>query len=340
MNSPLLPILEIGLPTGIVKPFAKQVATDVGPLVRTSLTDLQINLGKLCNQTCTHCHVDAGPTKIRENMDLSTADRVVELALACDSLTTIDLTGGAPELNPHFRTMVKRFRDANLRVIDRCNLTVLSEPSQTEPQQPDLAEFLARHEVDVVASLPCYLQDNVDGQRGNGVFQRSINGIRKLNSLGYGNRLRLDLVFNPTSPSLPPDQQQLEADYKRELKARYDIEFNSLLCITNIPIKRYAKFLEKQGLLEDYMRLLYENYRSSAAKHVMCKSMLSISWDGTLHDCDFNQMLEIPVGEREPTKIFDIESLSHFVDERIAVADHCYGCTAGAGSSCSGAILS
>ncbi len=340
MNSPLLPVVDRGLLTGMVEPFAKHIAATNGSLVRTSLTELQINLGKLCNQTCTHCHVDAGPTKTRENMAESTAERILQLALTSDSIQTVDLTGGAPELNPHFRNLVKRFRDANLRVLDRCNLTVLSEPSQNPPQQACLAEFLAENHVEIVASLPCYLEDNVDGQRGNGVFARSIDGIRKLNSLGYGDRLRLDLVFNPTAPVLPPNQEQLQSDYKRELKARYGIEFTSLLCITNLPVNRYAKYLKKQGKLGEYMQLLFENFNPVAAEQVMCKSMLSIGWDGTLYDCDFNQMLEIPVGGKRHTTVFEIDSFDQYLDQEIAVADHCYGCTAGSGSSCSGAIHS
>lgn len=335
--SSLLPVIDAGLPTGIVEAFSKRVQQTGGPLVRHTLTDLQINLGKLCNQTCTHCHVEAGPTKTRENMDGKTAERILRLAADCPGLKTVDLTGGAPELNPNFKPMVETFRQRGHRVIDRCNLTILSEPGQE-----DLAQFLANNQVDVVASLPCYLEDNVDGQRGSGVFDRSISGLQKLNELGYGrpeSGLRLDLVFNPTGPSLPPNQSSLEADYKRELKTRFDIDFNQLLAITNIPIKRYAKYLKKLGKLDDYMRLLAENFNPVAAQHVMCRSLISISWDGVLYDCDFNQMLEIPIGAAERQTIWDIESLTQFMDQRIAVADHCYGCTAGAGSSCGGTIV-
>ena len=224
--SSILPIIDAGLPTGIVEPFAARVGRDAETLIRDSLTELQINLGKLCNQTCTHCHVDAGPTKTAENMTPKTAKRIIELVDACESLTTIDLTGGAPELNPSFRSLVTHFRGSGLRVIDRCNLTILSEPGQE-----DLSEFLASHQVDIVASLPCYLEDNVDAQRGSGVFERSINGLQQLNALGYGQDngpLKLNLVFNPTGPTLPPDQASLESDYKRELKKRYTVEFNHL----------------------------------------------------------------------------------------------------------------
>lgn len=335
--SSLLPVIDAGLPTGIVEPFAKRVQREGGPLVRHCLTDLQVNLGKLCNQTCTHCHVDAGPTKTRENMDASAAERVVELSRDCDSLTTVDLTGGAPELNANFRMLVSTFRERGLRVIDRCNLTILSEAGFEW-----LGDFLAEQRVDVVASLPCYLEDNVDAQRGSGVFGRSIDALQTLNELGFGREgsgLRLDLVFNPTGPSLPPDQSQLEADYKRELKARYQIEFNHLLAITNIPIKRYAKFLLKKGKLDEYMRLLAGSFNPTAAERVMCRSLLSIGWDGSIYDCDFNQMLEMRVGGQSDPTIWNIDSLDAFVDQRIAVADHCYGCTAGAGSSCGGVVL-
>ncbi len=336
--SSLLPVIDAGLPTGVVEPFADRVAREEESLVRHALTDLQINLGKLCNQTCTHCHVEAGPTKTRENMDAATAQRIVELAAECETLQTVDLTGGAPELNPNFRPLVTVFRNAGLRVIDRCNLTILSEPGFE-----DLGQFLADNQVDVVASLPCYLEDNVDAQRGSGVFARSIDALKLLNRLGYGRQasgLRLDLVFNPTGPSLPPDQTRLEADYKRELAARYEIEFNHLLAITNIPIKRYAQFLFKRGQLDSYMQLLAENFNALAARHVMCRTLLSIGWDGEIFDCDFNQMLEMPVGGAQPLNIWDIESFDAFVHQRIAVADHCYGCTAGAGSSCGGAVVS
>jgi radical SAM/Cys-rich protein len=337
--SELLPVIDAGLPVGIVPPFAQRLRDETGEVLqRGKVTELQINLGKLCNQTCTHCHVEAGPTKKRENMDAETAERILDLAAGCDSLATVDLTGGAPEMNPHFRKMVKAFRQRGLRVIDRCNLTIL-----TEPGYEDLAEFLAEQGVDVVASLPCYLEDNVDGQRGNGVFGRSIDGLGQLNQLGYGkadpsNPLTLDLVFNPTGPSLPPDQEQLQADYKREMHARYGIVFDQLYCITNIPIKRYAQYLNKRGKLNDYMRLLSDHFNAEAAQRVMCRSLVSISWDGLIYDCDFNQMLEMPIGGKEKTTIWDIDSFDHFAGRPITTADHCYGCTAGAGSSCSGAI--
>ena len=325
------------LPSGVVEPFADRLRRSGAALVRRELTELQINLGKLCNQACTHCHVEAGPTKTRENMNAATAARIVELAGRCESLQTIDLTGGAPELNPSFRDLVVAFRDRGLRVIDRCNLTIFSEPGyQWVP------EFLAQNRVDIVASLPCYLEDNVDGQRGRGVFGRSIDALIRLNDLGYGrdgSGLRIDLVYNPTGPALPPDQAKLQADYKRELAARYGIQFNHLLAITNIPIKRYAQYLRKQGKLESYLHLLADSFNAQASEHVMCRSLLSIGWDGAIFDCDFNQMLGMPAGNRQQPTVWNIDALDEFVDRPIATDDHCYGCTAGAGSSCGGAVV-
>lgn len=334
--SSILPIIDAGLPTGIVEPFASRVAREITTISRNNLTTLQINLGKLCNQTCTHCHVEAGPTKTAENMTEETANRICDLADQCDSIRSIDLTGGAPELNPNFRKLVQHFREKSLNVIDRCNLTILSEAGQE-----DLAEFLASHQVEVVASLPCYLEDNVDTQRGSGVFERSISGLRKLNDLGYGKNngeLRLNLVFNPTGPALPPNQQTLEKDYKRELKERYGIEFNRLYAITNIPIKRYATYLKKRGKLTDYLKMLEAAFNPLAAGEVMCREMLSISWEGHVFDCDFNQMLGMPATGKQPPTVWNIKSFTDFLNQRIAVADHCYGCTAGAGSSCGGAV--
>ncbi len=331
----ILPIIDSGQSTGLVEPFLEKLMAEGQPLVRQSITDLQINLGKLCNQACTHCHVEAGPTKTRENMDSRTADRVIELAKGCSQIKTIDLTGGAPELNPNFRRMVRAFREMDLRVIDRCNLTVLSEPGMEW-----LADFLREQQVDVVASLPCYLEDNVDLQRGSGVFKRSIEGLLRLNSLGFGqpgSDLSLNLVFNPTGPSLPPDQKTLEKAYQTELYQRYGIRFNHLLTITNLPVKRFAKFLSKRGDLEAYFQLLERNFNPVAANHVMCKTLLSISWDGKLYDCDFNQMLDLGLGASGLRTIWDIDDLNELTEQSICVADHCYACTAGAGSSCGGA---
>ncbi len=338
----ILPVINTGLPTNLVAPFAQRVAQTGTVMRRTAVQSLQINLGKLCNQTCTHCHVEAGPTKIRENMSEETASRVLELARGCEGLQVVDLTGGAPEMNPSFRHLVTELRRDGIQVIDRCNLTILQQPGYEWA-----APFLAEHQVIVVASLPCYLEDNVDGQRGNGVFRESIAALKQLNHLGYGaenSPLRLDLVFNPTGPSLPPEQAGLQADYKRELASRYGITFNNLLTITNIPIKRYAMFLAKQDKLVDYMKLLEDNFNDAAVPGVMCRSLLSISWDGSIYDCDFNQMIELPasISNTLPvatTTVWDIQSFDDFADRPIATADHCYGCTAGSGSSCGGALV-
>ena len=338
--STLLPIIDAGLPVGVIPRFDERLATLGKRLHRSQLSELQINLGKLCNQTCTHCHVEAGPTKKLENMNAATAQRIIELSKNCSSIKTVDLTGGAPEMNPNFRDLVTEFRRRGLRVIDRCNLTIL-----TEPGFQWVAAFLAEQGVDVVASLPCYLEENVDAQRGRGVFDRSIEGLQTLNKLGYGDPTlgrTLDLVYNPTGPSLPPDQSKLESDYKRELWDKYQIRFNRLLAITNIPIKRYANYLNKAGRLVTYMKLLESNFNESAVDHVMCRSLISIGWDGKIFDCDFNQMLEMPMQDQQsegnPT-IWNIDSLTQFIDSRITTADHCYGCTAGAGSSCGGSII-
>lgn len=335
---PLLPVIDSALPTGIVEPFAARVARQSTPMKRSTLRQLQINLGKLCNQTCTHCHVEAGPTRTRENMDRSTIERVIELARRCASLEVVDVTGGAPEMNPGFRHLVTEFRCRGIEVVDRCNLTIL-----TVEGYETLGKFLAEQGVTVVASLPCYLEENVDGQRGDGVFQRSITGLRQLNELGYGDPgsgLRLDLVYNPTGPSLPPPQDQLESDYRRELMRRFGVRFNRLLTITNIPIKRYARYLAKRERLTDYMKLLESSFNPQAAAAVMCRSLLSISWDGMIYDCDFNQMIELPAESRGPERptVWNVDSLDDFVGSRIATADHCYGCTAGAGSGCGGAL--
>lgn len=333
----MLPIVESGSSEGVVTPFSQRVRANGDRFLRRELTELQINLGKLCNQTCTHCHVDAGPTKRRENMTGEVAERIMSLAAETPSLETVDLTGGAPEMNPHFREMARTFRAAGLRVIDRCNLTILSEPGFEW-----VAPFLAEHGVDVIASLPCYLEDNVDSQRGNGVFDRSIAGLRRLNELGYavpnqsGDRLRLDLVYNPTGPHLPPDQKKLEVDYRRELRSRYEIEFDSLLAITNIPIRRYAQYLRKRGVYDDYLTMLADAFNPAAIDGVMCRSLVSIGWDGRIFDCDFNQMVDLSI---ESPTVWTVESLSDFVNRPIALADHCYGCTAGAGSSCSGSLV-
>ncbi|MDX2018984.1 MAG: arsenosugar biosynthesis radical SAM protein ArsS [Deltaproteobacteria bacterium] len=305
-------------------------------LRRDSVATLQINVGKRCNQACHHCHVDAGP-KRTEELQAHTAHRLMSL-MDDPQIETIDITGGAPELNAHFRTLVSRARSLGKQVIDRCNLTILFEPSME-----DLAEFLAANEVHVVASLPCYSAGNVDKQRGRGVFDKSIEALRRLNALGYGEHgspLQLDLVYNPQGPSLPPAQDKLEARYKLELAEHFDVSFGRLLTITNMPISRFAHTLERTGQYEAYMSLLVNHFNPDTVPALMCRSLVSVGWDGRVYDCDFNQMLELPAADRDartPT-LFEIDSLSDFVGARIAVADHCLGCTAGAGSSCGGAL--
>ena len=303
-------------------------------LKRDAITILQVNIGKRCNQACHHCHVESGPNRT-ENMELETVERLLELLHHEPQIHTVDITGGAPELNPHFRYFVKEIRKMGKQVIDRCNLTVFFEPGQS-----DTPEFLAENGIQIVASLPCYKEDNVDGQRGKGVFGKSITALEKLNALGYGSPssdLILNLVCNPVGEHLPPAQDELEADYQAHLKEAFGIEFNHLFTITNMPIKRYAHALERDGKMQDYMQLLIDNFNPQAAKEVMCTQLISIGWDGQIYDCDFNQMLEIPLNWQS-RNLWDIERFSN-IETGIAVANHCFGCTAGSGSSCGGSLL-
>ena len=305
------------------------------PLTATTVDTLQVNLGKLCNQACRHCHVDAGPQQTGDdvNMQSPTVDHLLTL-LSSAKIPTLDLTGGAPELNPNFRRLVLGARAAGTHVIDRCNLSVLFEPGQE-----DLAEFLATNRVEVVASLPYHKQDRTDRQRGAGVFDRSITGLKRLNTLGYGKRadLRLNLVFNPVGAYLPGDQNALEAEYKRELGDRHGIHFNHLYCITNMPINRFAQWLQRTGNLDAYMQTLIDAFNPRAVPSLMCRTLVSIAPNGRIHDCDFNQMLDIPLNRATPDHIhdFDADSLAR---RQITTGDHCLGCTAGAGSSCAGAV--
>lgn len=306
------------------------------PLQRGQLTALQVNVGRLCNQTCRHCHVEAGPRRT-EMMTQATAERVVELMdiAGTDHLQLVDITGGAPELNPVFRFLVRSARGRGLRVLDRCNLTVLFEPGQE-----DTARFLRDHGVEIVASLPCYTAENVDRQRGEGVFDQSIRALRLLNDLGYGREdsgLVLDLVYNPVGPFLPPSQAGLESDYRERLGEDFGVVFSNLFTITNMPIKRFLFDLKHAGKLEEYMALLVDSFNDHTVENVMCRSLLSIGWEGTIYDCDFNQMLELPAPRRART-IWDIRSLEAFGGGSIATGDHCFGCTAGAGSSCGGQL--
>ena len=307
--------------------------TDFPVIRRTELETLQVNLGYLCNQQCLHCHVDAGPRR-SEIMQLDAIDHVIEF-LKCQHIRTLDLTGGAPEMNPHFRMLVRHARELGVRVLDRCNLTILSEPGFE-----DITDFLAEYQVEVIASMPCYLAENVDSQRGKGVFGRSIEGLRRLNSVGYGydqSRV-LNLVYNPQGPSLPPSQAELEPDYKKALFENYGIVFNHLFTLANMPIKRFGSSLLSRGLFEDYMRTLKQAHRDDNLSTVMCRSLISVDWRGYVYDCDFNQMLGLDVGIGNGRKHLSELMNSNFNEQAIAVMDHCYGCTAGQGSSCGGAL--
>jgi radical SAM/Cys-rich protein len=316
------------------RPFERALA-DSGfwPLLATSIQVLQVNVGKLCNQTCHHCHVDAGPER-REVMSRETVQLCLDV-LAKTDIPTLDVTGGAPEMNPHFRWLVEEAGGLGRHVIDRCNLTIL-----LAPHFDDLPDFLARHRVEVVASLPCYLPANTDQQRGEGVFEKSITALRLLNQAGYGqpdSGLVLTLVHNPVGPSLPPAQAPLEEAYRRELSARHGVTFNRLFTITNMPISRFLDDLIRAGRYEEYMARLVAAFNPAAAAGVMCRTTLSVGWDGRLYDCDFNQMLDLELAPGMPRYIrdFDPELLS---GRPIMTAQHCYGCTAGCGSGCQGAI--
>jgi radical SAM/Cys-rich protein len=308
---------------------------DFPQIQRGRLTTVQANLGYVCNQTCLHCHVNAGPNR-KEVMQRETVEDVLAF-LERAAITKLDLTGGAPELNPHFRDIVCRARSLGVEVLDRCNLTVLSQPDQQ-----DLAQFLAEHRVGIIASLPCYLGDNVDAQRGNGVFEASLAGLRQLNALGYGrpgSGLGLNLVYNPQGAQLPPPQAALENAYHEHLKREYGIVFNGLFAIANMPINRFAKTLVRKGEYEGYLQTLRLAHQDANLEQVMCRSLISVDWQGFLYDCDFNQMLRIPLAGtgRPHSHIRDLDPAA-LVDGQIAVADHCYGCTAGQGSSCGGAL--
>ncbi len=299
-------------------------------LTREKTEILQVNLGKLCNQSCLHCHVEAGPNRT-ENMNQRTIERLIFLLKNSTGIKTIDITGGAPELNPNFKKLVTMSKAMEMEVIDRSNLTILFEPGQK-----DLAFFLAENKVRIIASLPCYLEDNVNAQRGKNVFTKSINAIRLLNSIGYGSEdLVLDLVFNPLGPNLPPSQKKLEELFKVELGKNFGIKFNSLFTITNMPIKRFLDDLKRINKLEEYMELLINSFNPESVKGVMCRSLISVGYDGKIYDCDFNQMLEIPLKKN----IWEISSLDEIQKESIIFGEHCFGCTAGEGSSCRGALV-
>ena len=303
------------------------------PLQAGSVEILQLNLGKLCNQVCHHCHVDAGPDR-REIMTRETLEHCLK-TVARHKISTVDLTGGAPEMNPDFRWFVRELRTLGANVIDRCNLTILMAPGFM-----DLPEFLAGQQVAIVASLPCYLEDNCDAQRGSGVFQSSIKALRRLNELGYGKcpELPLTLVYNPVGPSLPPSQVKLEAAYRKELQSRFGIEFTQLFTITNMPISRFLEDLLLSGHYEEYMHTLVDAFNPGAVAGLMCRNTLSVDWRGHLYDCDFNQMLDMPVDPCQPQHIRDFSTA--LSQRPIVTVPHCFGCTAGAGSGCQGATAS
>ena len=310
--------------------------TDFPEVTRNALEILQVNLGYLCNQSCLHCHVAAGPTR-KELMERENIQHILDV-LTRSSVQTLDLTGGAPEMNPMFRELVVAARERDITVIDRCNLTILLEPGFE-----DTAEFLAENEVQIVASLPCYIEDNVDGQRGKGVYQKSMQALQRLNQLGYGKdggKLTLTLVYNPTGPYLPPSQQALEQDYKKFLAEKFEIEFNQLFTITNMPIARFGSTLISKGEFENYMNLLKDSFSVANLQGLMCINQLSIDWQGFVYDCDFNQMLNMNIRHPKNQRKLHISDILKTSLEKIPVliADHCYGCTAGQGSSCGGAL--
>lgn len=323
------PIRKAG--TGIS--FSERLARDGIDLRRASLEVLQVNVGKLCNQACHHCHVDASPTRT-EIMTRATIDRILGF-LAASDIQTVDITGGAPELIPDYRYLVESIRAMGKHVVDRCNLTVIFEPGQE-----DLVDFYVDHRIELVCSLPCYTEENVDAQRGRGVFDKSIRALQILNERGYGkpgSGLDLHLVYNPVGASLPPPQEELTRDYREELLKNFGIVFKELFTITNMPINRFADYLERRGELDDYMSTLRENFNAATVPRLMCRSLVSVDWTGNIYDCDFNQMLDLHITE-EPSKIWDYTP-EQLLNRVVRVDDHCFGCTAGAGSSCGGELV-
>ncbi|MBK6362249.1 MAG: arsenosugar biosynthesis radical SAM protein ArsS [Saprospiraceae bacterium] len=304
------------------------------PILPQKTTVFQINIGKLCNQTCAHCHVDAGPDKKVENMSKDTLQKCLDI-LAKTDIPTVDITGGAPEMNPHFRWFVQECRKLGKNVMNRCNLTII----EANPVYYDLPEFFAENKVQVISSLPYFTKNRTDSQRGDGVFEDSIKALHRLNAVGYGiegSGLILDLVYNPSGAFLPGNQSALEHEFKLQMKRRYDIDFNNLFVITNLPISRFLDYLLESGNYHDYMTSLVEAFNPATVDGLMCRYTLSISWDGFIYDCDFNQMLDLKVNSKvKHIDDFDLKSLS---ERSVVVNQHCYGCTAGAGSSCGGEI--
>ncbi len=324
--------VESGL-EALTHSFSSRLRQEGIDLRRKAVETLQINVGRLCNQACSHCHVDAGPRRT-EVMTRQTMDKVLSF-LAASPIPAVDITGGAPEINPDFRYLVRRAREMGRQVTVRCNLTVLFEPGRE-----DLPAFYRDQEVELICSLPCYLQENVDGQRGKGVFVKSIEALRRLNRVGYGRAetgLLLHLVYNPVEAVLPGPQDELEADYRQVLGEQYGIAFNRLLTIANMPINRFADYLRRRGEYADYMATLRASFNPDTLERLMCRSLVSVDWEGNLYDCDFNQMLGMDLGG-SPLKVWEAppEALA---GRRIRVGEHCYGCTAGAGSSCGGALV-
>ncbi len=320
-----------------MQPFAETIQLNGNGLKRRALDVLQVNMGRYCNMACTHCHVEAGPTRT-EMMSRDTVDGVLRF-LAGTEIPTLDLTGGAPELHPDFDYLVAAARALERRVMDRCNLTVIFEPGKEY-----LPEFFKRYQVELVCSLPCYSEENVDKQRGKGTFDASIRALQLFNDIGYGqpaSGLVLNLVYNSVGPHLPPPQAKLEADYQRILREQFGVTFNHLFCLTNMPITRYATHLKLSGKYDRYVELLEASFNAATLDKVMCRNLVSIGWDGSVYDCDFNQMLNLPILDRtgKPLKIAFL-SVDDVVHGNIAVGNHCYACTAGAGSSCGGALVS
>jgi radical SAM/Cys-rich protein len=331
LASPAEQLRILSTPNGFPSFEERMRAASLFPLAATGVTVFQINVGKRCNQTCAHCHVDAGPDR-KEIMTRETAELCIR-ALTATDIPTVDITGGAPELNPNFRWLVEQARALGRHVMDRSNLTVLLLPAQD-----DLAEFLARHQVEIIASLPYYRAAQTDAQRGVGVFDKSIEALRKLNALGYGQDgrgLQLNLIYNPVGAFLPPKQEAIEAQFKKELARQHGIVFNRLYTITNMPISRFLEFLLATRNYEGYMERLANAFNPVAAAGVMCRYTLSVGWDGTLYDCDFNQMLDLPTGFGAPRHVRDFDA-GALHRRRIVTGNHCYGCAAGAGSSCGG----
>ena len=322
--------------TRVTHNFNKTLAQhDCFPLTRSKLSELQINLGYLCNQACEHCHVEAGP-KRTEMMAWETMEKILNWA-SVNQIKAVDLTGGAPEMIPNFRRFVDELLALGISVTSRCNITVLYEPDQE-----DLAEWYAERNIRLVCSLPCYSEKNVDQQRGKGVFGKSISGLQLFNKMGYGidSDKNIDLVYNPVGPNLPPDQLALEAEYKERLKRDFDIVFNGLLTITNLPINRFEHYLKRTGQLDSYIQLLVENFNPQTVAPLMCRHLLSVDWQGYVYDCDFNQMLDLPLTQTDDNQrrqLWEVD-IAKLDNAQVAVGKHCYGCTAGAGSSCGGAL--